>query len=35
MISALAGKENILNAYEKAVEEEFRFYSLGDAMFIY
>jgi len=35
MISALAGKENILNAYEKAVEEEFRFYSLGDAMFIH
>jgi len=35
MISALAGKENIMTAYEKAVKEEYRFYSLGDAMFIY
>ena len=35
MISALAGKEKIFKAYEKAVKEEYRFYSLGDAMFIY
>jgi len=35
MISALADKEKIFNAYEKAIEKEYRFYSLGDAMFIY
>ena len=32
--SALAGKENVLNAYKHAVEEEYRFFSFGDAMFI-
>lgn len=35
MISALADKEKIFHAYEKAIEKEYRFYSLGDAMFIY
>ncbi|MFO7815754.1 MAG: tRNA preQ1(34) S-adenosylmethionine ribosyltransferase-isomerase QueA [Halanaerobiales bacterium] len=35
MISALADKEKIFNAYHKAIEKEYRFYSLGDAMFIY
>ena len=35
MISALAGKENVFNAYQTAINKEFRFYSLGDAMFIY
>lgn len=35
MVSALADKEKIFKAYEKAVKEEYRFYSLGDAMFIY
>jgi S-adenosylmethionine:tRNA ribosyltransferase-isomerase len=35
MISALAGKENVFNAYQTAINREFRFYSLGDAMFIY
>ena len=35
MISALAGKENVFNAYQTAIDKEFRFYSLGDAMFIY
>ncbi len=35
LISALAGRENVLNAYEKAVEEKYRFFSFGDAMFIY
>jgi len=34
LVSALAGKENILNAYEHAVKEEYRFFSFGDAMFI-
>lgn len=34
LVSALAGKENILNAYERAVEEKYRFFSFGDAMFI-
>ena len=34
LVSALAGRENILNAYHKAVEEEYRFFSFGDAMFI-
>lgn len=34
LVSALAGKENILNAYEHAVSEEYRFFSFGDAMFI-
>lgn len=34
LVSALAGKEFILKAYKKAVEDEFRFFSLGDAMMI-
>jgi len=34
LVSALAGKENILNAYKVAVEEKYRFFSFGDAMFI-
>ncbi len=34
LVSALAGRENVLNAYEKAVEDEYRFFSFGDAMFI-
>ena len=34
LVSALAGKENILNAYAHAVEDEYRFFSFGDAMFI-
>ena len=33
-VRTLAGKENVLNAYEKAVEEKYRFFSFGDAMFI-
>ncbi|MCR5727084.1 MAG: S-adenosylmethionine:tRNA ribosyltransferase-isomerase, partial [Lachnospiraceae bacterium] len=28
------GKENVLNAYKTAVEEKYRFFSFGDAMFI-
>ena len=34
LVSALAGKENVLNAYECAVENKYRFFSFGDAMFI-
>ncbi|MFW6267257.1 MAG: tRNA preQ1(34) S-adenosylmethionine ribosyltransferase-isomerase QueA [Halanaerobium sp.] len=34
LVSALAGKEFILKAYRRAVENEFRFFSLGDAMLI-
>ena len=34
LVSALAGKENVLNAYKIAVEEKCRFFSFGDAMFI-
>lgn len=34
LVSALAGKEHILAAYEKAVEERYRFFSFGDAMLI-
>ena len=34
LVSALAGREHILNAYKTAVEEKFRFFSFGDAMFI-
>lgn len=34
LVSALAGKENILHAYKMAVEEKYRFFSFGDAMFI-
>ncbi len=34
LVSALAGRENILKAYETAVKEEYRFFSFGDAMFI-
>lgn len=34
LVSALAGRENILAAYQKAVEEKYRFFSFGDAMLI-
>lgn len=34
LVSALAGKENIFNAYNTAVKEKYRFFSFGDAMFI-
>lgn len=34
LVSALAGKEHVLNAYNEAVKEKYRFFSFGDAMFI-
>lgn len=34
LVSALAGREHILNAYKIAVENRYRFFSFGDAMFI-
>lgn len=34
LVSALAGREHILNSYKTAVEEKYRFFSFGDAMFI-
>lgn len=34
LVSALAGKENIINAYNEAIKEKYRFFSFGDSMFI-
>lgn len=34
LVSALAGRDDIMNAYETAVKERYRFFSFGDAMFI-
>lgn len=35
LVCALAGREQVMKAYEEAVEERYRFFSFGDAMFIY
>ena len=34
LVSALAGKDNILNSYKIAVEDKYRFFSFGDSMMI-
>ena len=34
LVSALAGREHVLDAYVQAVKERYRFFSFGDAMFI-
>ena len=34
LVSALAGRENILNAYQEAIKNKYRFFSFGDSMFI-
>ena len=34
LVSALAGRENIMNAYNEAIKEKYRFFSFGDSMFI-
>lgn len=35
LVSALAGRENVMEAYRQAVQERYRFFSFGDAMFIF
>lgn len=35
LVSAFAGREHVLNAYAEAVKERYRFFSFGDAMFVY
>ena len=34
LVSALAGREHVLHAYEEEVKERYRFFSFGDAMFV-
>jgi S-adenosylmethionine:tRNA ribosyltransferase-isomerase len=34
LVSALSSRENILNAYQEAINNKYRFFSFGDSMFI-
>jgi S-adenosylmethionine:tRNA ribosyltransferase-isomerase len=34
LVSALAGKDFVMSAYEEAIKERYKFFSFGDAMFI-
>ena len=34
LVSAFAGKDNVFGAYQQAVEQQYRFFSYGDAMFV-
>jgi S-adenosylmethionine:tRNA ribosyltransferase-isomerase len=34
LVSAFSGRDNIMNAYQHAIEQRYRFFSYGDAMFI-
>ena len=35
LVSAFAGREKVLNAYEEAIRKKYRFFSFGDACFFY
>ena len=35
LVSAFAGRDNIMDAYQHAIDEAYRFFSYGDAMFLY
>ena len=35
LISAFATREMVMNAYQQAIEEEYRFFSFGDSMLLY
>ena len=34
LVSAFAGKEHVLTAYQEAIDQKYRFFSFGDAMFL-
>jgi S-adenosylmethionine:tRNA ribosyltransferase-isomerase len=35
LVSALAGRDTVMKAYSEAIQRQYRFFSFGDAMFIY
>ncbi|MSE22121.1 tRNA preQ1(34) S-adenosylmethionine ribosyltransferase-isomerase QueA, partial [Lactobacillus parabuchneri] len=35
LVASFTGRDNILNAYQHAIEEKYRFFSFGDAMYIH